>query len=325
MGLNPSASSFSDYPTLNDVINHFTPTERTLSSASVNSTPYLEADENDLGNKTEVRPVDSEPVVMATVRTTIAEDVGIPLERVDRHQRSPRPRCWYPYVAYYYMGTQPAWYRVSSTLLTGESHSARYWEDALPERHVAPAKTLHLPVMEQDIPLDSVTPTAFDGPTYTTSDRLQGSSENPRPILWLFPDGAASAASYTPLPAIAPVMLVHALDCPCLNTSPDLRCSSPQYALKFVPEISCSLWDHTTLSVCWGCSAACKTGQDDGEVQLALEVLRSRYMRASCWICWPWAVASPRAGCGPILRRLSQCWTNTVPLPPTPDDAYDAY
>ncbi len=93
MGLNPSASSFSDYPTLNDVINHFTPTERTLSSASVNSTPYLEADENDLGNKTEVRPVDSEPVVMATVRTTIAEDVGIPLERVDRHQRSPRPRC----------------------------------------------------------------------------------------------------------------------------------------------------------------------------------------------------------------------------------------
>jgi acyl carrier protein len=65
---------------LNDVINHFAPTERTLSSASVNSTPYLEEDENDLGNKTEVRPVDSEPVVMATVRTTSAEDVGIPLE-----------------------------------------------------------------------------------------------------------------------------------------------------------------------------------------------------------------------------------------------------
>ncbi len=80
LGLNLSASSFSDFPTLNDVINHFAPTERTLSSASVNSTPYLEEDENDLGNKTEVRPVDSEPVVMATVRTTSAEDVGIPLE-----------------------------------------------------------------------------------------------------------------------------------------------------------------------------------------------------------------------------------------------------
>lgn len=91
--------------------------------------------------------------------------------------------------------------------------------------------------MEQDIPLESVTPTAFDGPPYTTSDRLQGSSKNPRPILWLFPDGVASAASYTPLPAIAPVMLVHALDCPCLNTPPDLRCPSPQYALKFIPEI----------------------------------------------------------------------------------------
>jgi len=77
--------------------------------------------------------------------------------------------------------------------------------------------------MEQAIALDSLTPTAFDGPPYTTSDRLQGLSKNPKQFLWLFPNVAGPAASYTTLPAIAPDMLVHFLKCPYLNTLQDLR------------------------------------------------------------------------------------------------------
>ena len=58
------------------------PAEQTASFASVVSTPHPEKEENDLKNKIEATSVDSEPEVMTTVRATIAEKVGIPLEEL---------------------------------------------------------------------------------------------------------------------------------------------------------------------------------------------------------------------------------------------------
>ena len=58
LGCNLPFPSFSDFPTLNDLIDHFSPSERTPSFASVNQTPDPEKDENDLGDETEATSVD---------------------------------------------------------------------------------------------------------------------------------------------------------------------------------------------------------------------------------------------------------------------------
>ena len=95
----------------------------------------------------------------------------------------------------------------------------------------------HLPIAEQDTPLIGIDSIAFGGPPYATPVRLQGSSKNPKRILWLFPNGAESEASYTTLPAISLDMVVHGLDCPWLKNPQDLHCTLSQYVSKSIPEI----------------------------------------------------------------------------------------
>ena len=65
LGLSLPSSSFSDFPTLYDVINRLVSSKRTLSYAAVIATPHPEENDNDLGDKTEATSVDSEPEVMA--------------------------------------------------------------------------------------------------------------------------------------------------------------------------------------------------------------------------------------------------------------------
>lgn len=237
LGLNLPSSSFSDFPTLNDVIDHFVPSERTLPYASVNSTPHPEEDENDLGDKTEATSVDSEPEVMATVRATIAEEVGIPLEELTATTDLLDLGVDSLLSLTIIEKLNQLDIEIPSNLLA-ENHTLQEIEKTLFQYDMLPQpRAPHLPVVEQDILLDRLTPTAFDGPPYATSVRLQGSSKDPRRILWLFPDGAGAATSYSSLPAISPDTVVHGLNCPWLKTPEDLRCSLPHYVSKFITEI----------------------------------------------------------------------------------------
>ena len=233
LGLNLSPASFSDFPTLNEIIKHFAPSERTPSSASLSSTPQSEdeEDENDLADQSEVTSVDSEPEVMATVRATIAEEVGIPLEDLTATTNLLDLGVDSLMSLTIVEKLNQLDIEVPSDLLT-ENHTLQEIEKILFPNDILPQ-----PRVEQDIPIDHLPPTTFDDPPYATSVRLQGSSKTARRILWLFPDGAGSAASYTTLPAISPDIVVYGLNCPWLKTPQDLRCSLPEYVSKFIPEI----------------------------------------------------------------------------------------
>lgn len=235
LGLNLQSSSFSEFPTLNEVIEGFALSERTSSYTSVISTPH--PDDNDPGDDTEATSVDSEPDVMAAVRATIAGEVGIPLEELtattDLLDLGVDSLLSLTIIG----KLNQLDIEVPSDLLV-EKHTLQEIEKTLfPIDMMLQPRAPHLPVVKQDIALDRLTPTAFDGPPYATSVRLQGSSKNPRSLLWLFPDGAGSAASYTSLPEISPDIVVHGLNCPWLKTPQDLHCSLPQYVSKFIPEI----------------------------------------------------------------------------------------
>ena len=237
LGLNLSPASFSEYPTLNDVINRFAPSEQTLSSASVSLTPQSEEDENDLAERSEATSVDSEPKVMATVRAIIAEEVGIPVEDLTAITDLLDLGIDSLMSLTIIERLNQLEIEVPSNLLA-EKHTLQEIEKTLfPNDMLLQPQAPHLPAVEQDIPLDHLTPTSFDGLPYATSVRLQGSSKSARRVLWLFPDGAGSAASYTTLPAISPDTVVYGLNCPWLKNPQDLRCSLPQYVAKFIPEI----------------------------------------------------------------------------------------
>ena len=160
LGLNMSPSHFVDFPTLNDVVSHFAPSDQEASDTSDGLLPSPDEKETDLGDDTDATSVASEPEVIATVRATTAKEVGITIEQMDA-----------------------------------------------------------------------------TSPPHATSVRLHGSSEESRGILWLFPDGAGSASSYSTLPAMSPGWAVYCLNCPWLKTPQNLRCSLPEYVSKFLVEI----------------------------------------------------------------------------------------
>lgn len=237
LGLDMPPSTFSDFPTLNDVVDHFAPSERKSSDTLVNSTPLPEEDENEMGEKTEATSIASEAEVMATVRATIAKEVGIPIKESDATTHlldlGVDPVLSLTITKELnQLGVEiPSKFPMENQALQG-IQKALLQDDTLP-RPRAP----HLPVEERDVLPDRLNPTVFDGPPHATSVRLQGSSKDSRRILWLFPDGAGSATSYSTLPAISPHWAVHGLSCPWLKTPQDLRCSLPEYVSKFLIEI----------------------------------------------------------------------------------------
>ncbi|OCK90224.1 polyketide synthase [Cenococcum geophilum 1.58] len=237
LGLNLSSSSFVDFSTLNDMVNHVAPLEPASSSTSGISTPYPEEDEDDLGDETDATSVDEEPEVMATVRATIAEEVGVPLEELtattDLSELGVDSLLSLTIIG----KLNELGVEVPSDLLA-EKHTLQEIEKTLSQNGMLPKpQAPDLPVLAQDRAPDRLTPIALDGSPHATSVRLQGSSSNPRRTLFLFPDGAGSAASYTPLPAISPDVVVYGLNCPWMKNPQDLRCSLPQYVSKFITEI----------------------------------------------------------------------------------------
>lgn len=72
---------------------------------------------------------------------------------------------------------------------------------------------------------------------HATSVLLQGSPRKAKKVLFLFPDGAGSAASYYALPEISPEISVYGLNCPWLKSPENLKCTLEQYVAKFLVEV----------------------------------------------------------------------------------------
>lgn len=187
LGLNLLSSSFIEFPTLNEVIDQFAPSERSSSSTSVISTPHY--DESDRGDDTDATSVDSKPDVMATVRATIAEEVGVPLEELtattDLLDLGVDSLSSLTIIE----KLNQLDIEVPSNLLV-EQHTLQEIEKTLfPVDMMLLPRAPHLPAVKQDMALDRLTLNAFDGPPYATSVRLQGSSKNPRRLLGSSPMG----------------------------------------------------------------------------------------------------------------------------------------
>ena len=235
LGLNLLSSSFSEFLNLNEIIDHFALSERSSSDTSVISTP--DPNDTDPGVDIEAISDPGRPDTMAAVRAAIAGEVGISLEELTATTDLPDLGVDSLLSLTIIGKLNQLDIEVPSDLLI-EKHTLQEIEKTLfPVDMIPQARAPHLPIVKQEIALDRLPPTAIDGPPYATSVRLQGSSKSPRKILWLFPDGAGSAASYTLLPAISPDIVVYGLNCPWLETPQDLHCSLPQYVSKFIPEI----------------------------------------------------------------------------------------
>lgn len=235
IGLAMQPSSFSDFPTMNDMIKHFAPSEQISASTSIHSTPRSEEDDVGLRDATDGSSIDGELEILDMVRAMVAEEVGI------------SPAELTPATNLLDLG-------VDSLMSLTITDKLEQLDIKLPPNFLADchtmdeidkvisqmAKIVHtLPLAQREISHDPLTSIAFDAASapHATSVRLQGPSKELRNILWLFPDGAGSATSYSTLPPLSSSWAVHGLNCPWLKTPHDLRCTLPQYVSKMVLEI----------------------------------------------------------------------------------------
>ena len=233
LNLNMTSSSFSDFPTLNDLINHYALSTRTSSHDSLDSMPHSDDDENDRGNSTENTSVDGEPDIMAMIRTTIAEEVGVPIEDLTATTDLMNLGVDSLLSLNIIEKLNQLDVDVPSNLLE-ENHTLQEIEKTLGQNdNVLQIETPH-PVVEDQGILDEK---SAHGPPFASSIRLQGPMKGSKKTFWLFPDGAGSATSYSSLPVISSDIVVHGLNCPWLKTPQDLRCTLPQYVSKFITEI----------------------------------------------------------------------------------------
>ncbi|KAF2688360.1 conidial yellow pigment biosynthesis polyketide synthase [Lentithecium fluviatile CBS 122367] len=222
LGINLSSTAFVECSTLREMIGHTFPSgplSNTASQISIQSVDEYD-DQKDGTDATSIDESES----MVVIRQTIAQEVGVSLEELtlttDLSELGIDSLLSLTIVAKLgELGIE-----VPSTLLA-ENQTLQEIETVVVRKkkhqpqHVRPAVAV-----------------ASEAP-YATSVRLQGPSSNPKNILFLFPDGAGSATSYSLLPSISPDTVVYGLNCPWLKTPQDLRCSLPQYVSKFVTEV----------------------------------------------------------------------------------------
>ncbi|KAI9707015.1 MAG: Type I Iterative PKS [Bogoriella megaspora] len=236
LGLNISSSSFIEYPTLGEMVNHFAPSEFTSYPVSETSTPYSEKADYDLGDETDATSVDEEADVMSTIGAIIAEEVGVPRSELaattDLSELGVDSLLSLTIVG----RLNEAGIKAPSDLLASK-HTLQEIEETLSP--TPKSRTSRTTKAALDEASESIVSSGTQDPSpHATSVRLQGSSKSPAgKTVFLFPDGAGSATSYTSLPDISPDVVVYGLNCPWMRTPENLRCTLPQYVSKFITEI----------------------------------------------------------------------------------------
>jgi len=86
-------------------------------------------------------------------------------------------------------------------------------------------------------------------PPHASSVCLQGNAKTAKSMLFLFPDGAGSAVSYTQLPDISPQAVVYGLNCPWMRSPENLTGPLEQYVAKFLKSHDANRMGRTTSAV----------------------------------------------------------------------------
>jgi naphtho-gamma-pyrone polyketide synthase len=243
LDLEVEPSLFSDCPTVKDLLAFLSggsePAQATNAS-SVATTPELDylSTATSTTDDTDYSLIDTEEVsgdesnILATIRLTIAEEVGIPVEELTGT------------LSFSDVGMDSL---LSLTVLGklreildieldgsifAENDTLNEVQAALGLKPKAAAVTLPTPA-----PTSVVTVLKAASHPPATSILLQGNPKTATKTLFLFPDGSGSATSYAPLPKISSNLVVYGLNCPYMKNPAGMTCSLDELTPSYLAEI----------------------------------------------------------------------------------------
>ncbi|KAL2062955.1 hypothetical protein VTL71DRAFT_6027 [Oculimacula yallundae] len=242
--LEVESSLFADCPTVKDLL-AFLPsnTDTPLTSASISmvSTPDLEHMSATTSNTDGIEysvidlPSADDSNLVATIRLTIAEEVGIPLEELTGS------------LSFSDIGMDSL---LSLTVLgklrevLGTDLDGNLFQDNDNLDEIQAALFPKQPVVVtsetkvQTVLTKSVSVKAVNvSHPPTTSIMLQGNPKTASKILFLFPDGSGSATSYAPLPKVSPDVVIYGLNCPYMRHPEKMTCSLDELTPIYLDEI----------------------------------------------------------------------------------------
>jgi naphtho-gamma-pyrone polyketide synthase len=246
--LEVESSLFADCPTVKDLLAFLpggkdTPPSTVASSAaSVISTPELEhlsavtstTDETDYTLIDASEAVGDESNLLATIRLTIAEEVGIPLEEMIG-------TLAFSDVGLDSLLSLTVLGKLREVLDTELPSSLFQDNNSLNEIEAAlglkpSSKEIIIPSSTKATTVQHATIKPFSHPP-ASSILLQGNPRVSSKILFLFPDGSGSATSYAPLPKLSSNIAVYGLNCPYMKTPELMTCSLEELTPSYVSEI----------------------------------------------------------------------------------------
>lgn len=239
------SSLFADCPTVKDLLNFLpggkdTPQSSTCSSSTM-STPVLDMSAaTSVTDETEFTMVEAEEThgdesnVLSTIRLTIAEEVGIPLEEITG-------TLCFSDVGMDSLLSLNVLGKLREVLDIELDGSFFQTNGTLDEVQAAlglnsKSKSVAITQERQVIEVRSATIKSNSHPP-ATSIILQGNPKTATKTLFLFPDGSGSATSYAPLPKISPDMVVFGLNCPYQQRPQDMTCSIDDLTPSYIAEI----------------------------------------------------------------------------------------
>lgn len=213
-GINLPSSLFAESPTLAEIVTHLSPPGSltpSTSSTSLQSSVGQGGEQDD----TETSSVSTTDMT-EEIRGIIAQEIGVPVEDIE------------PNMDLSELG-------MDSLMSLSITDKVNELGVKLPQSLFSESPTLNgiMDAISPNISPNIVTESA----PQATSVRIQGSSSNPKATLFLLPDGAGVATSYTSLLPISPSTVVYGLNCPFLKTPHLLRGTLQQYVTSFVAEI----------------------------------------------------------------------------------------
>ena len=239
LDLDVESSIFVDCPTVKAFIEHIGGNTDSLASTQSSygpSTPELESvsDSSSSTGQTGQTSVDGDEVdVMATIRLTLAEEIGMTQEELNESM-------YFSDLGIDSLMSLTILGKLREVLdvdlptgLFGDNNTLAEVEAALGlvKKAIVMADTIHSPPM-----LNKTTPIAISMPP-ASSIVLQGNAKSASKKLFLFPDGSGSATSYAPLPRISDDVVVYGLNCPYMKTPQDMKCSLEELTPSYLQEV----------------------------------------------------------------------------------------
>lgn len=240
LGLDVSSALFLDYPTPKELIAFFGPAEQEDEGSSDLDTPTeSESSNDDSGYKTDSTDTEADDSVIEVIRTTIANEVGVPVGELT------------PTTAFAELGIDSLLSLTISGKLTEslkiDLSTGIFMEN---DNLEALSKYLGLSQAPKPKPKSKKQPAAPIAPIQpqepsqepesspqATSNLLWGNPQTAEKIVFFFPAGSGSSSSYAPLQKLESGTAAYGLNCPWMKTPWDMPSTLAQMVSKYVEEI----------------------------------------------------------------------------------------